>query len=208
MSSRTSIQLLLALFIQLLLQPSLVHSATIPQSSGITATNVTVNAEPAQCIDNEGWVGDGIIVSDCVEAIREFYRTQVQPRREQHYEFTQIGVSRTTGLPYINTPRKYDYGEQRIHVESTFNPLTQITTGTCVIALGMLETYWPGAITDIKPLYTRTDIATFDEIASTAGSVYSKCVKVKGKPVAGWTATGMFAQCSPQDCVYAALSRV
>lgn len=93
-------------------------------------------------------------------------------------------------------------------MKSTFIRLTQITTGTCVIALGMLDTYWPGAITDIKPLYTRTDIATFNEIANTAASVYSKCVKVKRKPVAGWIGTGMFAQCSAQDCVYAALGRV
>ena len=209
MSSRTPIHLLLALFFQLFLQPSPVHSATIPQSFGIATKDAAVNADRAQCIDNEGWVGEGIIVSDCAEAIREFYRTQVQPRREQHYEFLHRGVTRTTALPYINTPRKFDYGEQRIYVTcSTFIPLTRITTGTCVIDIGMLDTYWPGSPAEIRPLYTRTDIATFNEIMNAAKYLYSKCVNAKQEPVAGWTFTGMLAQCSRQDCVYAALNCV
>ena len=114
MSSRTPIHLLLALFIQLLLQPLLVHSATIPQPLRITNTNATIDEDTAKCIDNEGWVGSGIVVNDCVEAIREFYRTEVQPRGGQQYEFVQVGETKTTNLPRINSPRRFNYGEQCI----------------------------------------------------------------------------------------------
>ena len=77
--------------------------------------------------------------------------------------------------------------------------LTRITTGTCVIDIGMLYIYWPGAITEIKPVYEHTDIAVFNQIVNAAISVVSMCVESRQPPVAGWTSTGMLAQRSPQD---------
>ncbi|KAM0795955.1 hypothetical protein BDR22DRAFT_976498 [Usnea florida] len=171
MSSHTPIHFLLALFIQFLLQPLKVHSATIPQSLGVTNTNATANEDTAQCIDNEGWVGNGIVVNDCVEALREFYQLEVQPRGGQLYEFLQVEETKTTNLPRINSPRRFSYG-------------------TCVIDIGMLYIYWPGKITEIKPLFTRTDEATFNMIVNAAISVVSKCVESRREPVAGWIATG------------------
>ena len=76
---------------------------------------------------------------------------------------------------------------------STFVPLTRITTGTCVIDIGMLYIYWPGKITEIKPLFTRTDEATFNMIVNAAINVVSKCVESRPEPVAGWIATGKSA---------------
>ena len=205
MSSRTQIHFLLALFIQLLLQPSLVHSATIPQSLSIKTTNATANEDTVECMDNEGWVGAGIVVNDCVEAIREYYRTEVQPRGGQQYEFVQVGEPKRTNLPRINSPRRFNHGEQRIcGTGSTCIPLTRITTGTCVIDIGMLWIYWPGPITEIKPLFEHTDIALFNQIVNAVISVVSNCVEGRQPPVAGWTSTGMLAQCSPQDCFSAA----
>ena len=205
MSSRTQIHVLLALFIHLVLQPSLVLSATIPQSLSIKTTNATVNEDTVECMDNEGWVGEGIVVNDCIEGIREFYRTEVQPRGGQQYEFVQVGDVKTTNLPRINSPRRFHYGKQRICITgSTFVQLTSITIGTCVVDIGMLYIYWPGPITEIKPLYEHTDIAVFNQIVNAVISVVSKCVEGRQPPVAGWTSTGMLAQCSPQDCFSAA----
>ena len=86
--------------------------------------------------------------------------------------------------------------------------LTRITTGTCVIDIGMLYIYWPGKITEIKPLFTRTDEATFNMIVNAAISVVSKCVESRREPVAGWIATGKSAQYSPQVCFATALNCV
>ena len=96
----------------LLLQNSLVHSAVISRFLNTAITNATVGYHPAYCSDNEGWVGGGIVQSDCAEAIMELYRTNVSPRKRQEYEFLTRGVPRTSHLPYIVTPRKHDYGEQ------------------------------------------------------------------------------------------------
>ena len=98
--------------VQILLRISLIHGASIPTSIGITATNATLGTSTAHCSGNEGWVGDGIDYGDCVVAISEFYRTNVVPRRGQRYEFLSRGVSKTTVLPYIVPPRKYEHGEQ------------------------------------------------------------------------------------------------
>ena len=209
MSSRTPLHLLLVLFIQFLLQPSLVHGATIPQSLSIQTTNATISEDTVECMDNEGWIGAGIVVNDCVEAIREFYRTQVQPRGGQQYEFVQVGETKTTTLPRINSPKRFNHGEQRICVTgSMFIPLTRITTGTCVIDIGLLWIYWPGPITEPKPFFEHTDIAVFNQIVNAAISVVSKCVEGRQRPVAGWTSTGILAQCSPHGCVDAALNCV
>ena len=100
---------LLGLPIQLLLQITIVHSAIIPQSLGIALTTPADNT--AYCVDNEGWIGNGIIKSDCAVAISEFYRTNVQPRGGQEYEFYTIGARKTSSFPLVLTPRKHDYGE-------------------------------------------------------------------------------------------------
>lgn len=101
----------LGYLLQLLLQISWVHSAIIPQSVGLAGTNVTLGDDSAVCVQYEGWVGDGIRQSDCVDAINEFYRTNVQPRGKQEYEFRIRGEPQTTVLPSIMTPWKYDQGE-------------------------------------------------------------------------------------------------
>ena len=110
MSPRAPILLTLACLFQLL-QTAPVHSASIPPSLSLAITNATFNGNPAYCNNYEGWVGAGIARGDCTEAIAEFYRTNVEPRGGQRFEFLTRGVPRNTHLPYIVTPRKHDYGE-------------------------------------------------------------------------------------------------
>ena len=111
MSSHALIYFLLGLPFQLLRQTTIAHSAIIPQSPGIAPT--AVDNDMAHCVDNEGWVRNGIIKSDCAVAMSEFYRTNVLPRGGQEYEFYALGGPRTSRLPTILTPRKYDYGERQ-----------------------------------------------------------------------------------------------
>lgn len=111
MSSHALRFLLLAIAYQHLLQTSLVHGAVIPQPLSNVTTNATLGGNPAYCSNNEGWVGNGIIRSDCAEAISEFYRTNVEPRKGQEFEFLTRGVRSISHLPTLITPRKGDYGE-------------------------------------------------------------------------------------------------
>ena len=100
--------------VQLLLETRLVHGATIPQSIDIVTADATLGANratPAYCNSYEGWLGDGIVQSDCAEAISQFFRTEVEPRGKQEFEFLSRWEPRTTHLPYIFTPAKYDHGE-------------------------------------------------------------------------------------------------
>ena len=100
-----------ACLLQLLLQTSLVHSATIPDSLDITSTNASLSNAPVYCNDFHGWVGNGFFLEDCAEAITEFYRTNVEPRGMQKYEFYTFGVPTPAHLPNVVTPRKHDYGQ-------------------------------------------------------------------------------------------------
>lgn len=97
--------------VQLLLETRLVHGATIPQSIDIVTADATLGATPAYCNSYEGWLGDGIVQSDCVEVISQFFRTNVEPRGNQEFEFLSSWELRTTHLPYVVTPTKYDHGE-------------------------------------------------------------------------------------------------
>lgn len=172
MSSRSLILLVFRFSLQLLLQTSLVHGASIPQSVDVVATNATLSDNFAYCSDNEGWVGNGILQSDCAEAISEFYRTNVLPRGGQEFEFLSRGVPKTSHLPYIVTPRKYDYG-------------------TCVVVIAMLDAVFPGTLPGVQPRkYTQSDTATFTEVYAVALSLALQCVKSKEKPEAGWSFTG------------------
>ena len=65
-------------------------------------------------------MGDGIVATDCVEARNEFFRTNVQPRGIQEFEFLTHGVPRTGYFPYIVTPRMYDYGRCLLLPNPTF----------------------------------------------------------------------------------------
>ena len=105
-------QMILALgwVVQLLLETPLVHGATIPQSIDIVAANATSRATPAYCNNYEGWLGDGIVQGDCAEAISQFFRTDVEPRGNQEFEFLSSWEPRTSHLPYIVTPTKYGHG--------------------------------------------------------------------------------------------------
>ena len=111
MSSRALVVLVFGCLVQLLIETSPVHGAVIPQSIDIATTDATLGGVQVYCNKLEGWIGEGIVPSDCAEAISEFRRTNVRPRGKQEFEFLSRGVSRVTHLPYINTPRKYDYGE-------------------------------------------------------------------------------------------------
>lgn len=200
MFSHVLISITFGCSLQLLLQTSPVHSAIIPQLIDITTTNPTLDNSPAHCTSYEGWVGNGILRSDCAKAISEFYRTNVEPRSGQEYEFLSRGVPRTSYLPYIVTPRKYDYGEQPASIISIRCFLTRsITIGTCVVVLVMLDTFHPGSLPGSYPQrYTRSDTATFNEIYDVAVHLSSNCVKNKVVPEAGWSFAGKSAYCSLQ----------
>lgn len=111
LSSYVPMYILLSIPFQLLFGTSPVYSAVIPQPIEIATTNVTLRHNPVYCSNSHGWVGDGIIANDCAKAISGFYRTNVRPRGGQEFEFLTRGVRRTSIVPYILTPRKYDYGE-------------------------------------------------------------------------------------------------
>lgn len=111
MSSYMLVVLVIVCFLQPLLQTSLVQGAVVPQSIHNGTMNATLQATPGYCNSFPDWVGDGIIQSDCTDAISEFFRQNVEPRGRQEYEFLNRGDTRSTYLPYINTPSKYDYGE-------------------------------------------------------------------------------------------------
>ena len=114
MSFHTLVIFVLGCLLQILLETTFVDGAVIPQPAGITATNATLGANPTYCNDLEGFVGDGIVQSDCTAAINEFYRTVVQPRGDRKYEFLMEGTDRTSEVPYIVTPNKYTYGRSSV----------------------------------------------------------------------------------------------
>ena len=107
------VQMVLALgcLVQLLLETPLVQGAVIPQSIDIVTADATLGATPAYCNNYESWLGDGIVRSDCEEALRGFLRNNVEPRGTQKFEFLSPWVHKTSHLPYIVTPTKYDHGE-------------------------------------------------------------------------------------------------
>ena len=73
-------------------------------------------------------------------------------------------------------------------------------TGTCVVAIVMLDTFWPGTLPGDTPrVYTRSDIATFNDIYDVALSLSSRCVRRKGEAEAGWSSTGKSACYSLQS---------
>lgn len=111
MSSNAVVHFLLGFLFQLLLQSSLVEGAIIPETARITTTNATLGDSVGHCVNYEGWVGNGIARADCAEAIREFYRTDVQPRGGQEYEFFAVRTKKMSNLPTVITPRKHDYGK-------------------------------------------------------------------------------------------------
>lgn len=125
MSSHAVIHFLLGLPFQLLLQSTIAQSAIIPQPPGIAPKSS--GNDIGHCVDYEDWLGNGIIKSDCADAISEFFRTNVQPRGGQEYEFYALGGPRTSRFPTVLTPRKYDYGERLVSSTSVHfflpNPL-------------------------------------------------------------------------------------
>lgn len=92
----------------ILFEASLAHGAVIAQSATM---NGTLGTDPKfRCVKDKDWVGDRFLRTDCRKAISEFSRTNVEPRRYQEYEFLTRGVPRLSYLPYIVTPKEYDYG--------------------------------------------------------------------------------------------------
>lgn len=191
MFSSVLIHFLLGWPFQLLLHTTIVHAAIIPQTQGIAPT--APGANTAYCVDNEGWVGNGIIQSDCTEAISEFYRTNVQPRDGRRYEFYTIGAPRISHFPYVLTPRKYDYGKRPVSSPNggPMLPIQLILTGTCVVVIAMLDRFGPGFLPGVSPrVYAQSDTATFNDIYRKAGSLSSICVNRKEEAEAGWSSTG------------------
>ena len=86
-----------------------VSGVTVPQSLFL---NATVGVSKVQCTNNEEWIGpQGISKSDCVEALFDLQRRDVQPHRGQMYEFTSVGSGKHSEFPVVITPRKYDIGK-------------------------------------------------------------------------------------------------
>ena len=183
----------LGFLLQTPFQISLVHGAIIPRSVDITTMNETMNdGTPPYCNNLEGWVGDGIDPSDCAVAISEFLRTNVRPRGKQEYEFLARGVPRVSYLPWIVTPKKYDYGRYSgFGLGSGTHPNT---IGTCDITIVMMKIFDPAVLPGGSPaVYTPSDIATFYDIWNTARNLLSFCVHRKFLPQAGWSITGKSA---------------
>ena len=100
----------LGCLLQILPEISLVHGAVIPQSADITATSSTLGLQPIYCNDLEGWVGNGIVRSDCAAAIGEFRLTSVRAHGNQEYEFLNREFHQVSHLPSVVTPTKFYHG--------------------------------------------------------------------------------------------------
>ncbi|MCJ1459957.1 hypothetical protein MMC28_010336, partial [Mycoblastus sanguinarius] len=136
-----------------------VSGVTVPQSLFL---NATVGVSKVQCTNNEEWIGpQGISKSDCVEALFDLQRRDVQPHRGQMYEFTSVGSGKHSEFPVVITPRKYDIG-------------------TCVVIIAMLERFHPESLPGEAPrVYARTDTATFNDAWRTALEIQLKCLHEK-----------------------------
>ena len=95
---------------QILPQIPIIHGAVIPQSAAITAPSSVLGLNPSHCNDLEGWLGNGIVRSDCTAAIAEFLSTNVRPRGNQEYEFLDREFHQVTHLPSVVTPTKFYHG--------------------------------------------------------------------------------------------------
>lgn len=94
--------------LHILFKASLAHGAVITQPA---TTDSTLGTDGKfHCVKDKDWVGDRFLKTDCRTAISDFSRTNVEPRRYQEYEFLTRGVPRVSYLPYIVTPKEYDYG--------------------------------------------------------------------------------------------------
>ena len=102
-----------------LLRTVLVHGAVIPGSADITTTSSLSDSNPVLCNDLEGFVGNGIVRSDCPAAINDFYSTTVRPHAGQEYEFLDRYVRQIYQLPSVVTPIKFHSGEYRHRLTSS-----------------------------------------------------------------------------------------
>lgn len=82
-----------------------------------------------------------------------------------------------------------------------YNPSSFLTqamiTGTCVVVIAMLRTFFPGTLPGVGPQsYTPSDIASFDQIYGVTRGLLSECVDKKLDAEAGWIFAGRPALCS------------
>ena len=84
----------------------------IPILSTLASPNTGLGAIRHGCNSFTGWIGSGVSRNDCELAIEELWKSDVQPRRGQEYEFYARGAPRLDfPLPLVLTPRKHEYGE-------------------------------------------------------------------------------------------------
>ena len=63
------------------------------------------------CTDSIDWKGDGYSNSDCLAVIQRFFFVEVVEHGQKEFEFLSPGASGTSGLPTMQTPRRYTVGE-------------------------------------------------------------------------------------------------
>lgn len=105
--------LVITTLVRLLSLVSPIDGAVVPQPLTLTLSNSSLGfgrVNPDQCNSFPAWIGNGIVDSDCREAINELYRDDVEPRKGQTYEFLRRGVRRVSYDPWVTTPRKHWYG--------------------------------------------------------------------------------------------------
>ena len=84
---------------------------TIPILSTLVSPNNALGAIRYGCNWLPSWIGSGVSVDDCDLAVEELWKSDVQPRRGQDYEFYTQGAPRLDfPLPLVLTPRTHEYG--------------------------------------------------------------------------------------------------
>ena len=181
----------LGCLLQILLQIPLVHGAVIPQSLDITAESSTLGVNPAECNDLWGWLGNGIIRSDCKAAINEFLSTSVRPRGKQEYEFLEREVHQVSHLRSVVTPLKFYHGGYLAFSLGFGLPHLLMPLGTCVFVVEMMNLFSLAPLPGGQPrVYAKNDMATYVDIFNAAVDLSSHCVEQNSSPQAGWSVTG------------------
>lgn len=183
----------LGCLLQFLPQIPLVYGAVIPQSAGITATSSTLGLNAVECNDLEGWVGNGIIRSDCAAATSEFFSTSVQLHGTQDFEFLNREVHQISHLPSIVTPTKFYHGGYQAFSLGFGLPHLLMPLGTCVFIIVEMAYFGRTPLPGGQPrVYPKNDIATYVDVFNAAVDLSSQCVEENAIPQAGWSVTGEF----------------
>lgn len=98
----------------LLLVPLLARALTVPVLPTLSSPDDTLDIIRQRCNSSPDWIGDGVSLPDCKEALEELLLDDVQPRMKQKYEFYTRGAPRLDfPLPLVITPRTHEYRESR-----------------------------------------------------------------------------------------------